>query len=75
MGARYYDAAVGRFTTRDTYLDQKPYTYCEGDPINGVDPSGHMTLTGDYLNAVLGGAALILAGAGAVVAGIAIEAV
>jgi RHS repeat-associated protein len=41
VGARYYDAQVGRFISRDTYLDQKPYLYCEHDPINAVDPSGH----------------------------------
>jgi RHS repeat-associated protein len=41
VGARYYDPQVGSFTTRDTYLDQKPYLYCEHDPVNGLDPSGH----------------------------------
>ena len=41
VGARYYDAQVGRFTSRDTYLDQKPYLYCDHDSINGTDPSGH----------------------------------
>jgi hypothetical protein len=41
VGARYYDPQVGSFTTRDTYLDQKPYLYFEHDPVNGVDPSGH----------------------------------
>ena len=41
IGARYYDAQVGRFISRDTYLDQKPYLYCEHDPVNAVDPSGH----------------------------------
>ena len=41
VGCRFYDAQVGRFITRDTYLDQKPYTYCDGDPANEVDPSGH----------------------------------
>jgi RHS repeat-associated protein len=39
--ARYYDPQVGRFITRDTYLDQKPYLYCEHDPVNYVDPNGH----------------------------------
>lgn len=39
--ARYYDAKVGRFITRDTYLDQKPYLYCEHDPVNCLDPDGH----------------------------------
>ena len=41
VGCRYYDPQVGSFTTRDTYLDQKPYLYCEHDPVNGVDPTGH----------------------------------
>jgi len=41
VGARYYDAQVGRFVSRDTYLDQKPYLYREHNPVNAVDPSGH----------------------------------
>ena len=41
IGARYYDPQVGLFTTRDTELDQKPYQYCDGDPVNYNDPSGH----------------------------------
>ena len=42
VGARYYDTQVGRFITRDTYLDQHPYLYCNHDPVNFVDPSGHI---------------------------------
>lgn len=41
MGARYYDPYVGRFTTRDSILTEHPYVYCDGDPVNQVDPSGH----------------------------------
>ena len=41
VGCRFYDAQVGRFITRDTYLDQRPYAYCDGDPVNATDPSGH----------------------------------
>jgi len=41
VGARYYDAQVGRFITRDTELDQHPYLYCNHEPVNHVDPSGH----------------------------------
>ena len=41
VGARYYDAQVGRLITRDTVLTQKPYLYCEHDPVNAVDPTGH----------------------------------
>ncbi len=42
MGARYYDPTMGCFLTRDTYLNQKPYAYCDGDPVNFSDPSGHI---------------------------------
>ena len=41
VGARYYDAQVGRFTSRDTVLSEHPYAYCEHDPVNRVDPDGH----------------------------------
>ena len=41
VGARYYDGQVGRFITRDTFLDQHPYAYRDADPVNKVDPSGH----------------------------------
>jgi RHS repeat-associated protein len=41
VGARYYDPQVGLFNTRDTFLDQKPYLYCEHDPVNYTDPTGH----------------------------------
>jgi RHS repeat-associated protein len=41
VGARYYDCLFGKFITRDKDLSQLPYCYCNGDPINYVDPSGH----------------------------------
>ena len=41
VGARYYDATFGRFITRDTELSQAPYAYCDGDPVNFSDPTGH----------------------------------
>ena len=41
VGARYYDPEFGCFLTRDTELGQKPYVYCDSDPINFSDPSGH----------------------------------
>jgi RHS repeat-associated protein len=41
VGARYYDAQVGRFVTRDTVLSEHPYIYCNADPVNAVDPTGH----------------------------------
>jgi len=56
----YRQIGDGAFTTRDTYLDQKPYLYCEHDPVNAVDPSGH-----DIISDLLGlGAGSALVGAG-----------
>jgi hypothetical protein len=48
VGARYYDPLVGRFLQADSWLGEitRPqslnrYHYCEGDPVNHVDPTGH----------------------------------
>lgn len=44
FGARDYDAATGRWTTKDPIGfgggDANLYAYVGGDPVNGVDPSG-----------------------------------
>ncbi|WP_052948028.1 DNRLRE domain-containing protein [Aneurinibacillus tyrosinisolvens] len=46
--ARYYDASVGRFITRDTFhgfenqpLSLNQYSYVENNPVMKVDPTGH----------------------------------
>ncbi|MCX6359823.1 MAG: RHS repeat-associated core domain-containing protein [Armatimonadetes bacterium] len=44
VGARYYDAQVGRFITRDTVLSEHRYLYCEHEPVGAVDPSGDSPL-------------------------------
>jgi RHS repeat-associated protein len=41
VGARYYDPELGVFLTRDADLTQKPYAYCNGDPVNFIDSNGH----------------------------------
>ncbi len=66
VGARYYDPAVGRFTSRDSDITQSAYVYCDGDPINHTDPSGHEGVSqADKWNtghtAVFGGIALFAA--------------
>ncbi|MFI7383722.1 RHS repeat-associated core domain-containing protein [Streptomyces sp. NPDC049813] len=41
MGARYYDANLGRFTQPDpSGKEENTYLYAAGDPVNNVDPSG-----------------------------------
>ncbi len=40
VGARYCDAQVGRFITRDMDLDQHAYLYCMHEPVSYLDPDG-----------------------------------
>ncbi len=46
MNARYYDPATGRFISQDSYRGDAEvfwhlYAYCDGDPVNCTDPTGH----------------------------------
>ena len=46
MNARYYHPGTGRFISQDTYRGDGEafwnlYLYCNGDPVNGTDPTGH----------------------------------
>ncbi|MEA3346649.1 MAG: RHS repeat-associated core domain-containing protein [Candidatus Auribacterota bacterium] len=52
LRARYYDPAVGRFTTTDPYRGSAydppslhKYLYCHGNPVGNIDPSGLRSLT------------------------------
>ncbi len=51
LRARYFDPALGRFTSRDSFggelnnpVSQHHYLYAHADPVNNRDPSGHLTL-------------------------------
>ncbi|MCK8681401.1 RHS repeat-associated core domain-containing protein [Streptomyces lichenis] len=47
LGARYYDANIGRFTQPDpSGQEVNPYLYAEGDPVNRIDPSGLFSVGG-----------------------------
>ncbi len=49
MNARYYNSNTGRFISQDSYKGsayepwtQNIYTYCGNNPVNMVDPTGHV---------------------------------
>ncbi len=52
-GARWMDAALGRFTTMDPmcekYYGISPYVYCKDNPVNLLDPDGRVVII-HYLN-------------------------
>ena len=61
--ARYYDPDLGRFLSIDPHrtpgASLNYYTYCDGDPVNRVDPTGEISLTlGTVLVAVAIGCAV-----------------
>jgi RHS repeat-associated protein len=48
IGARWYDPSIGRWISADTDLggianpvERNRYLYCDGDPVDDTDPSGH----------------------------------
>jgi RHS repeat-associated protein len=44
-GARHYDPALGMFLTHDPAREfASPYSYIDGDPVNGTDPNGECEL-------------------------------
>lgn len=65
FGARDYDPALGRWTTKDPVGveggDTNLYAYVGNDPVNATDPTGRnalsdlLTLPGDFTNMVFGG--------------------
>ena len=49
FGARDYDPGMGRWTAKDPISfdggDTNLYGYCQGDPVNRIDPDGHGWIT------------------------------
>ena len=65
LNARYYDPTTGRFISRDTYRGEQNspdtwhlYVYCANNPINFVDPDGHLAerIIGALTGAMISGA-------------------
>ena len=55
MNARYYDPTTGRFISQDSYRGDGErfwhlYAYCNGDPVNYTDPTGHAFKKGKFNN-------------------------
>ncbi|GIV17880.1 MAG: hypothetical protein KatS3mg022_3315 [Armatimonadota bacterium] len=79
IGARWYDPAVGRWTSADKWLGDiyhplslNRYLYCEDDPVNAVDPSGRAAAAVGALVLVPGVGQVVTAGIIAVGATIAV---
>ena len=53
LNSRYYDSETGRFLNEDlvSYLEPETigginlYAYCLNDPVNNIDPSGHLVIS------------------------------
>ena len=67
LRARYYNPTIGRFISRDSYageindpLSLNFYTYCENNPIYGIDPNGHFKLP-NWAKVAIGAAATVAA--------------
>ena len=80
LNARYYNPQWRRFISPDdtAYLDPESvnglnlYVYCNNDPVNNIDPSGHEwynPLTWDW-GEIVKGVGLIITGVGAIAVGI-----
>ena len=57
MNARYYNPATARFLSQDTYTGsafdpwtQHLYAYCNNNPVNMIDPTGHVAVYMTLLN-------------------------
>ena len=61
-GTRGFMAGVGRFISSDTYYmssgEINPYAYCDADPVNAADPSGHSFIA-NFLGLVAGVVGLV----------------
>ncbi len=52
LRARFYNPVIGRFLNEDTYYGDglNLYAYCDNNPVNYVDPSGHWCFKKSKLN-------------------------
>ena len=67
LQSRYYDPAISRFINADSYtatgagfIGTNMYTYCNNNPVNRVDPSGHFGVTSLFVGALVCGVGILL---------------
>ncbi len=61
LKSRYYNPTLGRFLTKDSYEFVKQnnaqtlnlYVYCDNNPVNKNDPTGHIAFADDVVEAVV----------------------
>jgi len=53
FGARYYDSDLSQWLSVDPMADQRswvsPYSYCQNNPMNRIDPTGALDFIDDYV--------------------------
>jgi RHS repeat-associated protein len=60
LGSRFYNPKQMSFLTMDSVYTENRYAYCESDPVNRIDPTGHSWV--DWLFAPSAGAFTTLVG-------------
>ncbi|KAL6860942.1 hypothetical protein J3F83DRAFT_768689 [Trichoderma novae-zelandiae] len=58
LRSRFYQPAVRAFLSMDSHYVENRYAYCQGDPVNFFDPTGHFSLR-KVLTAVIGTVAAV----------------
>ncbi len=71
LRSRWYSPGMMRFMSLDNLLNDNRYSYCEGDPVGNVDPTGESSAEWATIGiiAAVAVASVVTAGVGAAVAG------
>jgi RHS repeat-associated protein len=62
LRSRFYNPSLMSFMTMDSHPMDNRYGYCNGNPINLIDPTGHSPVAGIVVGAIVGIAATVVTG-------------
>lgn len=62
LRSRFYNPSLMSFITMDSHPMDNRYGYCNGNPINLIDPTGHSPVAGIVVGAIVGIAATVVTG-------------